>query len=64
MRDISKVFQGLLKSNSRSIDTSETMIRFYCHEMLKIFHDHLCDHKDQQRFIEILDYKLSSLFDT
>ena len=64
MRDISKVFQGLLKSNSRSIDTSETMIRFYCHEMLKIFHDRLCDHKDQQRFIEILDYKLSSLFDT
>ena len=63
LRDISKVFQGLLRANKDYHDTSNGIIRLWIHEIFRVFSDRFTDEKDYESFQNIVNDKLGSLFD-
>ncbi|KAL3846382.1 hypothetical protein ACJMK2_017380 [Sinanodonta woodiana] len=63
LRDISRVFQGLLRANKDFHDTKTAMTRLWIHECFRVFSDRLVDEKDREAFINILTEKLGILFD-
>ncbi|CAF0978027.1 unnamed protein product [Adineta ricciae] len=58
LRDISKVFQGLLRAEKKMITSKQTMIRLWIHECFRVFADRLNDDKDREQFYIILSEKL------
>ncbi len=63
LRDISKVFQGLLRCDKKIITTRPAFIRLWIHECFRVFSDRLIDDKDRESFIHILSENLGSIFD-
>ncbi|KAL8578353.1 Dynein heavy chain 2, axonemal [Nucella lapillus] len=63
LRDISKVFQGLLRAHKDYHDTKSAMTRLWIHECFRVFSDRLVDEKDYETFVGILSEKLGVLFD-
>uniref|UniRef100_A0A8P4KIS1 Dynein axonemal heavy chain 2 n=1 Tax=Dicentrarchus labrax TaxID=13489 RepID=A0A8P4KIS1_DICLA len=63
LRDISKVFQGLLRAHSDFHDTKNNITRLWIHECFRVFSDRLVDHSDMEAFVALLGEKLGSLFD-
>ncbi|TSK77047.1 Dynein heavy chain 2, axonemal [Bagarius yarrelli] len=63
LRDISKVFQGLLRSHKDFYDTKQSITRLWIHECFRVFSDRLVDHVDMEAFVGLLSEKLGSLFD-
>ncbi|EDV25795.1 uncharacterized protein TRIADDRAFT_23475 [Trichoplax adhaerens] len=63
LRDISKVFQGLLRSHRDFHDTKHSIIRLWIHECFRVFSDRLVDEKDREEFQQLISEKLGSLFD-
>lgn len=41
LRDVSKVFQGISKSEPRALPREEDMIKLWAHECQRVFHDRL-----------------------
>jgi dynein heavy chain len=64
MRDISKVFQGLLRSDPKYYDTKESMIRLWVHEVQRVFADRLITDEDKDKLVDIVNTKLNALFDS
>ncbi|KAM8760834.1 dynein axonemal heavy chain 2-like [Acanthopagrus schlegelii] len=62
LRDISKVFQGLLRADPLYHDTQNSMTRLWIHECFRVFSDRLVDHNDMEAFVALLGEKLGSLF--
>ena len=50
LRDISKVFQGVLMIRPRKCGEGETLIRLWIHESFRIFYDRLTNVEDQDWF--------------
>ncbi|CAJ1086733.1 dynein heavy chain 2%2C axonemal-like [Xyrichtys novacula] len=63
LRDISKVFQGLLRADPDFHDTKNNITRLWIHECFRVFSDRLVDQSDMEVFISLLGEKLGSLFD-
>lgn len=63
LRDISKVFQGLLRCNKKIHTSKQTLIRLWIHESFRVFADRLVDDKDRESFVGILSEKLGTHFD-
>ncbi|XP_070785989.1 dynein axonemal heavy chain 2 [Enoplosus armatus] len=63
LRDISKVFQGLLRAHPDFHDTKNNITRLWIHESFRVFSDRLVDHSDMEAFVALLGDKLASLFD-
>ncbi|KAI3385375.1 hypothetical protein SNEBB_009845 [Seison nebaliae] len=64
MRDISKIFQGLLRiTNTEEYATSTSLVRLWVHENFRVFHDRLNDERDVKLFIDILSDKLGTQLD-
>ncbi|XP_018599950.2 dynein heavy chain 2, axonemal [Scleropages formosus] len=63
LRDISKVFQGLLRAHRDFHDTKQSITRLWIHECFRVFSDRLVDHSDLEAFVGLLSEKLGSLFD-
>ncbi|XP_065175861.1 dynein axonemal heavy chain 2-like isoform X2 [Sycon ciliatum] len=63
LRDISKVFQGLLRANKNYHDTKNAMIRLWIHESYRVFADRLIDDKDREGFQTMVSERLGNLFD-
>uniref|UniRef100_H2ZI85 AAA+ ATPase domain-containing protein n=1 Tax=Ciona savignyi TaxID=51511 RepID=H2ZI85_CIOSA len=63
LRDISKVFQGLLRAHKDFHDTKHSMTRLWIHECFRVFSDRLVDAKDTENFIGMLSDRLGALFD-
>lgn len=64
LRDISKVFQGLLRANREYYDSRESMTRLWSYEIIRVFQDRLVDQNDRSFFKGLLTDKLSSHFST
>jgi len=64
MRDISRVFQGMLQSTAKYYDTREAILRLWIHESLRVFSDRLINDKDREKFSDMINSKLSSMFET
>ncbi|XP_063786889.1 dynein axonemal heavy chain 2 [Pseudophryne corroboree] len=63
LRDISKVFQGMLRAHRDLHDTKQSITRLWVHECFRVFSDRLVDSSDTEAFVGILSEKLGSLFD-
>ncbi|VDP42904.1 unnamed protein product [Schistosoma mattheei] len=63
LRDISKIFQGLLRATKKYIDTRNSMLRLWIHEGLRVFYDRLVDEKDRATYLDLVGESLASYFD-
>uniref|UniRef100_Q9P225-2 Isoform 2 of Dynein axonemal heavy chain 2 n=2 Tax=Homo sapiens TaxID=9606 RepID=Q9P225-2 len=63
LRDISKVFQGMLRANKDFHDTKSSITRLWIHECFRVFSDRLVDAADTEAFMGIISDKLGSFFD-
>lgn len=64
LRDISRVFQGLLRANREYHDTRESMEKLWLHEVYRVFHDRLINKDDRAYFQRLVDDKLVAHFST
>jgi len=64
MRDMSKVFQGLLLADPKFYDTKESILRLWVHESSRVFHDRLVSEDDRDKFTDVVNTKLQTLFET
>ena len=64
LRDISRVFQGVLQSNRTVFDTRDSMIRLWVHEANRVFADRLTNKPDREYFQSLINEKLGALFQT
>jgi dynein heavy chain len=62
LRDISKVFQGVLTIAPKSCRTRETMSKLWMHEAMRVFHDRLINIDDKRWFTELLCELISRNF--
>eukprot|EP01041_Mallomonas_annulata_P000971 gene971-1882_t len=58
MRDISKVFQGMLMCDRRKVNTSELIARLWVHENSRVFGDRLINMEDKEWLHKTLESKL------
>ncbi|XP_075307002.1 dynein axonemal heavy chain 2 [Odontesthes bonariensis] len=63
LRDISKVFQGLLRAHPDFHETQNDITRLWIHECFRVFSDRLINHSDMSAFVALLEEKLASVFD-
>uniref|UniRef100_A0A8C5V6J6 Dynein axonemal heavy chain 2 n=1 Tax=Microcebus murinus TaxID=30608 RepID=A0A8C5V6J6_MICMU len=63
LRDISKVFQGMLRANKDFHDTKASITRLWIHECFRVFSDRLVDAADMEAFVGIISDKLGTFFD-
>ncbi|XP_066933177.1 dynein axonemal heavy chain 2-like [Clytia hemisphaerica] len=63
LRDISKVFQGLLRANKDYHDTKSSIARLWVHECFRVFADRLIDDNDREVFVNLLSDKLGTMMD-
>ncbi|KAK2862756.1 hypothetical protein Q5P01_002289 [Channa striata] len=62
LRDISKVFQGLLRAHPDFHDSKNNVTRLWVHECFRVFSDRLVDYADVEAFTALMGEKLGSLF--
>jgi len=63
MRDISRMFEGLLLCHRTIITTKVEFIRLWIHEAHRVYADRFLTNDDQELFIKILNEKLALYFD-
>jgi len=61
LRDLSKVFQGVLMTNPKFISSKDSLIKLWCHESQRVFRDRLIDQDDRDWFNKAV---LTELHDT
>jgi hypothetical protein len=60
LRDVSKVFQGVLMIGVKELGGSPDLLaRLWCHECMRVFHDRLTDTKDKNAFTAMMEDALS-----
>ena len=62
MRDLSRVFQGVLRADQQFIDSKDAMIRLWMHECFRVFSDRLVDDDDREWFRKLAEQKLNDVF--
>ncbi|KAF0978551.1 hypothetical protein FDP41_002371 [Naegleria fowleri] len=62
LRDLSKVFQGLILADHESLDSKEQTLRLWVHECYRVFHDRLCEEEDRKWFRDKVGEQLSDVF--
>jgi dynein heavy chain, axonemal len=60
LRDLCKVFQGMLMVKPQHCKDQESMVRLWVHESLRVFHDRLVDNGDKEHFKRMLAELVSS----
>jgi dynein heavy chain len=54
LRDISKIFQGVLMTKASAINRPEKLIKLWMHEACRVFHDRLVCDEDKRWFTEYI----------
>eukprot|EP01029_Cantina_marsupialis_P009143 TRINITY_DN2137_c0_g4_i1.p1 TRINITY_DN2137_c0_g4~~TRINITY_DN2137_c0_g4_i1.p1 ORF type:complete len:4119 (-),score=1448.16 TRINITY_DN2137_c0_g4_i1:93-12449(-) len=62
LRDMAKVFQGLLMANKRKVDKQGDLIRMWVHENKRVFQDRLINEQDRKWFDELLATTMKDRF--
>ncbi|CAG5057893.1 unnamed protein product [Parnassius apollo] len=62
LRDLSKVFQGILMMDPQAIEDEDQVIRLWYHEHLRVYQDRLVNDEDRQWFIRLLNKKIQTEF--
>ncbi|XP_068632350.1 dynein axonemal heavy chain 2 [Battus philenor] len=63
LRDISKIFQGLLRSNKDYQNTKPRFLRLWIHECFRVFGDRLTEEKDRDWFMNQMGEMLGKHFE-
>lgn len=61
LRDMSKFFTGLMRSNPKDINTPESFAKLWTHETLRVYQDRMLP-ADKQWFHTVLDQKIQNYF--
>ena len=48
LRDVSKVFQGIMMGSTKSVTSTDSMARLWLHELTRVFHDRLNKENDRE----------------
>ncbi|KAJ3395883.1 Dynein heavy chain 1, axonemal [Lobulomyces angularis] len=59
LRDLSKVIQGVLSADSKTVVEDKDIVRLWAHECLRVFHDRLVDNTDKTWFIDLVKNTMS-----
>ncbi|RYG70357.1 hypothetical protein EON64_00405, partial [archaeon] len=62
LRDLSKVFQGVLMGDVNTIKEKDSFIRLWTHECLRVFHDRLTDDPDRTWFKNLIGTTVKDAF--
>jgi len=62
LRDLSKVFQGILQVTSQNVRTAALMTRLWVHESMRCFYDRLVNQQDRRKFEDLIIQLLSTHF--
>jgi dynein heavy chain len=62
LRDLSKVFQGMLMSDPNNVKEKDSFIRLWAHECLRVFHDRLIDDTDRTWFKDLIGQTVKEVF--
>ncbi|KAG9397278.1 Dynein heavy chain and region D6 of dynein motor [Carpediemonas membranifera] len=62
LRDLAKVFYGMMQINKSSCDSKDVIHRLWTHELYRVFGDRLCTVEDKKWFDELLNSRLGSTF--
>ncbi|KXS21750.1 hypothetical protein M427DRAFT_107149 [Gonapodya prolifera JEL478] len=54
LRDLAKIFQGLLNADNKTVTQESDLIRLWAHECLRVFSDRLVDASDRSWFMDLL----------
>lgn len=60
LRDVSKVFQGIVSIKPQACNTLEGFCKLWVHEVARIFQDRLCTEDDRVWFKELIYKKCES----
>ncbi|PRP88057.1 dynein heavy chain 6, axonemal-like [Planoprotostelium fungivorum] len=63
LRDLSKVFQGVLQVKRTSVNNIQGMARLWIHEAMRVFHDRLIDNDDRLYFTQLICELIRRHFD-
>ncbi len=63
MRDISRMFEGLLFCHKTIITNKVEFLRLWIHEAHRVYSDRFINNPDQELFIKLLNEKLAFYFD-
>ncbi|KAK9721112.1 ATP-binding dynein motor region [Popillia japonica] len=63
LRDISKIFQGMLRSHKDYINTRPAIFRLWIHESFRVFYDRLVDNRDREWFKDQVNEQLGKYFE-
>lgn len=62
LRDMAKVFQGMLMVDQKRMNTKEQLARLWVHENLRVFADRLTSEEDHQWLRSLIKSKVEGLF--
>ena len=63
LRDLAKVFQGILSADYKTIREGKDLIRLWVHECARVFSDRLVNDEDRRWFSDLRDRQLSDRFE-
>ncbi|XP_057654894.1 dynein axonemal heavy chain 2 isoform X2 [Diorhabda carinulata] len=63
LRDISKIFQGMLRSHKDYQNDKTTLLKLWIHECYRVFHDRLTDENDREWFANQMNDQLGRHFE-
>jgi len=64
LRDISKVIQGICQVDKYYCDTKESLLKLWCHEIMRIFGDRMTNNNDKQELIKMMSERLEAELQT
>ncbi|XP_063895398.1 dynein axonemal heavy chain 1 [Helicoverpa armigera] len=62
LRDLSKVFQGVLMMDAKTVTHEDDVIRLWYHEHLRVYQDRLVNDADRKWFTNLMNKKVRSEF--
>ncbi|XP_052749829.1 dynein axonemal heavy chain 1-like isoform X2 [Galleria mellonella] len=62
LRDLSKVFQGILMMDPHAVKDEDDVIRLWYHEHQRVYQDRLVNDEDRQWFVGLLNKKIHTEF--
>lgn len=64
LRDLAKIFSGILSSNPKALSSESDVLRLWIHESMRVFSDRLVNDDDRNSFKEFIKKYLEKDFDT
>lgn len=63
LRDLSKVFQGILMAEAQKLSDLSDVLRLWYHENCRVFQDRLVNDEDRKWFVDLIRDKMASGFE-